>query len=364
MCKKLYWLVLFLFLLFIPNACSNSTLQTSPTIPSPEESIPDAHPAAADGTKTQQPTATPAVVHTITPAASGALEKTQEDTNSSSTATRKLALGDSFRLGIFERPFTAGDMNYVADTDLLEVSLSSDENFLYVVINLEENRTEDDHRDAYYGVEFDTDLDGRGDILLWAQANGASDWTTDGVSIFEDANQDVGGSRPVYSDSSQGDGYESVLFSPQQAGDPDSAWQRADGAQFHLAIKQGLIGTSGFFWKVWADNGLADPSLFDYNDSLSEAQAGSPSKGCSSFYPVDTLSQVDSTCWIAYNYRATGYEPGGCYRPPVAASAKKSGSHGSACPPCGTYEMSFDCCVACGSSYLWTGTGCRASGKK
>jgi hypothetical protein len=274
-----------------------------------------------------------------------------------------LALGDSFRLGVFERPFTAGDMDYVADTDLLKVSLSSDEHFYYVVVNLENIRDKADQPGAHYGVEFDTNLDGRGDILLWAQKSGASDWTTDGVSVLEDANQDVGGSNPVFADFSKGDGYESVLFSAQQAGDPDGAWQRTDGAEFHIAVKQELIGAPGFFWKAWADNGLADPSLFDYNDSLSEEQAGSPAKGSSAFYPLDELSQVDSTCWIAYNYKPTGFEAGGCYRPP-AAVAKKSGSRGSVCPACGTFKMSFDCCAACGAHYTWVGTGCQPAAVK
>jgi hypothetical protein len=273
-----------------------------------------------------------------------------------------LALGDSFRLGVFERPFTAGDMDYVADTDLLKVSLSSDEHFYYVVVNLENIGDKADQPGAHYGVEFDTDLDGRGDILLWAQKSGASDWTTDGVSVLEDANEDVGGSNPVFADFSKGDGYESVLFSAQQAGDPDGAWQRTDGAEFHIAVKKEFIGASGFFWKAWADNGLADPSLFDYNDSLSEERAGSPAKGSSAFYPLDELSQVDSTCWIAYNYKPTGFEPGGCYHPP-AAMAKKSGSRGSACPACGTFKMSFDCCAAC-AGYTWVGTGCQPAAVK
>ena len=358
MVKKIYWLILFSILILISNACSNSGMETSPAKLTPAASIP----AAAVGTETQQPMATPTVIHVITPAAAGASEKTQEDTDSSSTAGRKLALGDSLRLGIFERPFTAGDMHYVPETDLLKVSLYSDDNLYYVVVDLEDKGTEDGQPGAHYGVEFDTDLDGRGDILLWAQAGGASDWTTDGVSVLEDANGDVGGSNPVVADSSKGDGYETVLFSQQQAGDPDGAWQRTEGKQFHLAVKQELIGASGFFWKAWADNGLADPSLFDYNDSLNEEQAGSPCRGSSAFYPLDALSQVDSTCWIAYNHRATGFEPGGCYRPP-ASVARKSG-HGSVCPACGTFEMSFDCCVACGASYVWTGTGCRAVGKK
>ena len=232
MCKKICWIVLFSFLLLNSNACNNFALESSPTnLPSAEivqsalaegQPEPSVQLVAADGSGTQQSTATPAAVHTITPAAPGTPEGTKKDIDTSSNASRKMALGDSFRLGIFERPFTTGDMNYVADIDLLDASISSDENFLYFVLNFENNGIDVDHPDAHYGVEFDTDFDSRGDILLWVQANGAFDWSTDGVNVFEDANQDVGGSRPVMSDSSQGDGYESVLFSSIQMGDPDS----------------------------------------------------------------------------------------------------------------------------------------------
>jgi len=365
--KKFCLLILFSFLLFNSSACSNGALKSSPANPAPagtsQEAQNEEQPVAASNTETPQSNATPAAVHTITPAAPGAPEESKQDIDTSSTANRKLALGDSFRLGIFERPFTAGDMNYVEYTDLQEASISSDENFFYFVLDLENNGIDADHPGMHYGVEFDTDLDGRGDILLWAQESGNPDWTTDGVSVFEDANEDVGGSKPVMADPSRGDGYESLLFSPQQTGDPDSAWRRSDGRQIHLAVKKGLIGSSGFFWKVWADNGPADPSLFDYNDSFSEAQAGSPGNGSSAFYPVNALSQVDSTCWIAYNYRASGYEPGGCYIHPTAQPAKKAASHAPACPPCGTFEMSYDCCVACGYPYIWAG-GCMKMPEK
>lgn len=94
-------------------------------------------------------------------------------------------------------------------------------------------------------------------------------------------------------------------------------------------------------------------------DELTGRAAGAPA-----LRPCFFLRFLNQDVNCAFIYRATGYEPGGCYRPPAAASAKKSGSHAPACPPCGTYEMSFDCCVACGSSYVWTGTGCRTSGKK
>jgi hypothetical protein len=79
-----------------------------------------------------------------------------------------------------------------------------------------------------------------------------------------------------------------------------------------------LIDNHRFYWKAWADAGTADPTLFDYNDSVSESQAGSPSKN-SDFYPIGALNMMDSTCWIAYNLTPTGNELGGCVNAPAPA---------------------------------------------
>ena len=294
------------------------------------------------------------IQHATIPGNPGSPEVTKDEIDTSNTAGQKLALGDSFRLGNLERPFTEDVMDYYQENDLLEMKISKDDDFYYFVLEIVGPNKDTGILSAAYGVEFDTDLDGRGDVLLLAKGNSSAEWTIEGVSVYADSNEDVGGSSPVVPDTNDGNGYDQVLFSINDLNDPDAAWQKADGNEVLLAIKRSMVGGNRFFWKVWADSGLADPAKFDYNDSFSEEQAGSPVK-TGNFYPVGQLNLMDSTCWIAYNLEATGKEVGGCYQlqpTPIPEPTKPS------CPGCGTCAgLSQKCCNQC-VNCSWGGGGC------
>lgn len=301
--------------------------------------------------------ATQEIQHNLIPGNPGSPEVTKDEIDTSNTAGQKLALGDSYRLGNFERPFTAQTMDYYQENDLIEVKISKDDNFYYLVLDIAGPNKDTGILSATYGVEFDTDLDGRGDVLLFAKGNGSADWTIEGVAVYADTNNDVGGSRPVLPDTDDGDGYDQVLFSINDLNDPDGAWQKAAGDQVYLAVKRTLVGGNRFFWRAWADSGLADPAKFDYNDAFSEEQAGSPVK-TGNFYPVDQLNLMDSTCWIAYNYAASGKELGGCYQlqPTVVPPTQKPPTV-VPCPSQCTTNTIQRCCTCPG--WYWTSAGCR-----
>lgn len=300
------------------------------------------------------------VQHVKIPGNPGAAEVTKDEIDTSNTAGQKLALGDSFRLGSFERPFTEDEMDYYQENDLIEAKISKDDDFYYFVIEVGGPNKDSGMLSATYGVEFDTDKDGRGDVLLFAKGNGSAEWTIDGVAVYADSNNDVGGSRPVVPDTNDGDGYDQVLFSINDLNDPDGAWQKADGDEVYLAIKRSLAGGNRFFWRVWADSGLADPSKFDYNDAFSEEQAGSPIK-TSSLYPVGSLNLMDSTCWIAYNLEATGTELGGCYQLQPTAIPQPTKVPACNCRlPCSA--RSHECCESCGGGCIWSGGVCQYFG--
>jgi hypothetical protein len=282
-----------------------STVNAQPTA-QPEMPTASPQPPAA-------PTAT-SITHTKIPGNPGSPEVTKNDLNTSNLASSKDAVGDSYRLGNFERPFTQTVMDYSPEVDLLQVTLSKDPDFYIFNLMLDGPNPDKGVPTAHYAIEMDTDLDGRGDILLWALGNGQSSWTINDVMVLQDSNGDVGGSNPVLPDTNPGNGYETVLFSADKMTDPDAAWQRmASTSNIQLAIKTSLVGSPRFFFKAWADNGVANPAKFDYNDSYSEAQAGSPVK-TSSFYPVGQLYLLDSTCWIAFNFQPKGTEVGGCFQ--------------------------------------------------
>ncbi len=296
------------------------------------------------------------IEHETVPGNPGSPDQEKDEIDTSNTAGQKIALGDSFRLGNFERPFTMDVMDYKKENDLLEILLSEDNDFYIFSLEIV-GPGDNGFLSANYGIEFDSDLDGRGDVLLWAKGGSHPDWTIEDVMVLRDSNNDVGGSSPVVPDSRDGDGYDEVLFSAEVLDDPDAAWQRVDPNDsnvIQLAIKKGLIDSGRFFWKGWADSGLADPSRFDYNDSFSEEQAGSPNKN-SSLYPVGQLNLMDSTCWVAYDFEASGKELGGCYQ--LAPEPTKAPATQTPCSGTCNTGTSQRCCTCAG--WHWTADGCR-----
>ncbi len=273
-----------------------------------------------------EPTATREIVHSVFPGEPGWVSQWWLDANSSNTAAQKRAPGgDDLSQNLLERPFTADDMAYRPDVDLIRVELSHNPTFYYFSLHLSGVNPEANMATAFYGVEFDTSRDGRGDVLLWVKGDGNTEWSITDVLVFRDENNDVGGQRPVLADAPDGggNGYETLLFSPDHLDDPDAAWKRVDPSDptvIQLAIKKSLLGgASAFFWRAWADDGVKDPALFDYNDALTLAQAGSPISGQNN-YPLKELFLVDNTCRLAFGFEPSGNEPGVCLVPQPTAT--------------------------------------------
>ena len=257
-----------------------------------------------------------------------------DDVESSGTAAEKRApYGDSFDLNRFERPFLE-DMTYVPDLDVHRFGLSQDSDWYYVSILLIGN----DPNNALgidYGVELDQNLDGSGDFIIWAHPPYTSNWNTNTVQVFEDTNGDTGGSSVIRPENVfSGDGYETLFFDggSGQNDDPDLAWVRlGDGpdATIQFALKKSWAGNS-FMFGVVADAGLKDVSLYDYMDRFTPAEAGSPVRGKEE-YPLGYLYAVDNTCWEAYGFTATGYEPKIC--PPILQPVNKPDNKSNNAPP-------------------------------
>jgi hypothetical protein len=261
--------------------------------------------------------------HTTVPADVVPQGVTKDEIDTSLTEYMKMATGDSLRLGILERPFSETDMVYHPETDLMNITVSEDDNFYYFSIEVNDVDQTAGYPSANYAIEFDTDKDLKGDFLLWAQGDDSTDWNTNNVYVLQDANKDVGGTTAVLPDAGAGDGYETVLFSPDVMDDPDMAWKRIDpdmGNVVQLAIKKSVLEPGLFYWKAWADGNAIDAGQFDFNDFYSSAQAGSPDLN-SADYPVKQLNLIDSTCWSAYGFQAQEMT-GGCYKAPVQPKVK------------------------------------------
>jgi hypothetical protein len=240
------------------------------------------------------------------------------DVESSGTgAEGRAPYGDSYKINRFERPFLE-DMTYIPDLDIHKFGISQDEDWYYISIGLIGN----DPNNAVginYGVEIDLNADGFGDYMLWAHPPYTTSWDTGTVQVYEDSDHDSGGVSSKESDAVfNGNGYETLTFdggSPQNT-DPDLAWVRlleGQNATIQFAFKKSLSGSS-FVFGVVSDAGLRDVSRFDYSDHFKEADAGSPVRGKANF-PLGSLYAVDNTCWEAFGFKSTGYEPKVCTAP-------------------------------------------------
>lgn len=244
------------------------------------------------------------------------------DHDSSETAGRKHPPGgDRFTFGKFERPFNADTMEqYFPEIDIIDTFVFQDDDWVYGVIKLKDFDSQG-NLPGKYGVEFDLDLNGKGDVLVLVSQPASSNWSTEGVQVFQDSNQNVGGSKAVVSDyDTPGDGYEDLIFDEGTGDDPDLAWTRVtSGSVFlEIAIKRSALGEEGkFMLNMWAGTDDLNPSQFDINDLLTHEQAGAADPGFEYFYPIKGLSEIDNTCRLAVGFEPTGLEHGLCdiFRP-------------------------------------------------
>ena len=280
----------------------------------PEAEVPEETEAVTE--ETEAPTE---VTHTITPGEPGWVYKWFYDTDASKNANAGYVTGgDDFVANLYERPFTESEMDYRPDIDINKTEISSDNTFYYVTIFLN-GQNPNGGLQGIYGVEIDSDRDGRGDLLVIADNPTSTTWDIAGVSAYTDPNHDVGGSSIMRPDSGySGDGYENVVFSMDELNDPDAAWARVNlgsPPSVTLAFKKSLItGYSTFVWGVWAADSLLDPAMIDLHDHFTDTEAGSPYSAHSN-YPLAAINLVDNTCRETYGFDATSPIPGLCAQP-------------------------------------------------
>lgn len=273
-------------------------------------------------------TDTPVVVvqHQVFPI-SASVNKLFYDVESASTAPeRRAPFGDSYDINRLERPFLQ-DMTYVSDLDIDAFSLNKDTDWFYISLRLI-GKDPNNSLGIHYGVEFDKDLDGFGDIVLVATPPYHNEWKTESVKVYADQNHNSAGLSSARSDAPfSSDGYETLLFDGSLATnpDPDVAWVRINAdanATVQFAVKRSLIGNV-FMYGTFADAGLKDIQQLDYVDRFTEEEAGSPVIA-KKYYPLKALFAVDNTCQEAYGFKPSGYEPKLC--PYVIPATPKPGS--------------------------------------
>lgn len=250
--------------------------------------------------------------------------RTLEDSVSGYYAYEKKATqGDNFENGLYERPFTSEEMNYRPDLDITKVDFTSDESFFYFTIHLYGINPDGGGLRGAYIIEFDRTLTGRGDLLIWV-ANPVNNWTTEEVEIYGDVNRDVGGVKPVFSETGfNGTGYDLFIEMDQEK----NAFARLDpkySNAVQIAVSIPLVGQeSEFAWSVITEDWLLQPSQFDYNDGMDITTAGSPILGEN--YPLKGLYNLDNTCRFAYEVEESENIPGLCKIGIPPSGSKKPG---------------------------------------
>jgi len=302
-------------LLVVASACqgtgnaSNSSTPTSPTNP-PSSPVPTATSGSV------QTSDVPAVLPLT-------LLDQEGDVDSSSMATAKNEpSGDNFVQGLYERPFNANTMDtYFPYMDIVHIKGYKDDTWGYLVTTLA-GTDKNGQLPAQYAAELDLNKDGRGDWLIRASNPSSTTWSTQGVQAWTDPDGNVGGAVPMLADNqlSNGRGYYDLIFDQGKGNLPDGAWVRispSDPKTVQIAFKLSMVGSpSSFAMGAWAGANI-DPSMFDYNDHMTHAQAGDPNQGYPQVYPIKALAEIDNTCRLAVGFIPTSPVPGLCEVPQI-----------------------------------------------
>jgi hypothetical protein len=175
-------------------------------------------------------TNTPEVTHLMRPSDSPPRGQLIYDVESSGTAPEKRApYGDSHKINRFERPFLQ-DMTYIPDMDIVTFSISKDDDWYYISIELI-GEDPNNPLGIHYGAEIDLDSDGFADYLLWGSPLYETEWTTRNVQVAA-GNHDTGRSRGPVRRAFTGDG-RAMIFNGGAGRGPDLAWARIDVALPH-----------------------------------------------------------------------------------------------------------------------------------
>lgn len=296
-------------------ACNGSGSTTEVPVEQPPTELVTILDTPANSSQTESP-----IQHQVIPVALPQSRSGQAgDQDSSLTAEQKKSNGgDRFTLEQFERPFSPDPMDvYFPDLDIINTNVFQDDMWIYGTIKVVD-RSAVTIAPYRFAMQLDVQLDGRGDWLILALNPSSSDWTTDGVQVYFDANGDVGNLTPMASDKDAltGDGFEQMVFDQGKGDDADAAWVRIspdDSNTVEIAVKRSILGNPiAYLVNMWTGHGTLDPAMFDYSDHYTHDQAGAADPGFPLYYPIKAIYELDNSCRVAVGFQPTGKEPGLC----------------------------------------------------
>jgi len=228
---------------------------------------------------------------------------------------------DVWQANRFERPFNAVSQDeYYPDIDIQYAYLGRDADWYYLRFTLFDPQPGTEFLAGTYAIEMDLDVDGRGDLLVLVSEPGkdaGKKWSTQGVQIWADSNNDVGGRDPNSPEEGlTADGYDTLLFDQGVGDDPNGAWARAfmtGSAYVELAFKTDYLGGDiAFKWWVWAGYDSYSPDVFELHDFYSHEQAGDTNKGMD-FFPSNEIFAIDSSCANMWGASPNSSDPDYCF---------------------------------------------------
>lgn len=314
--KKVIWLMLVLVLI-IGSGCNPKPKETPLPAPTdPPAVITTDSPTAAEVTATQassevQITETlaptlPPVTHSLIPVEPNYLFS--QRINDCSTGDRVamqtktlIAIDcDQWPIGRLERPADQPNGNYLPALDIIQAQMGNSPRWVFGMIRLYQIASGNLPPALVAGFEIDTDLDSRGNMLIVATNLSSTEWTTDGVQVWQDQNLDVGGGKPHSPDGQEGDGYETLLFDSGSGSDPDLAWVRvnpADGAVIEFAFKPTYLPENmRFAW--WAITLLEEiqPAKMELLDSQSDQNSWLMDNTCGWIFNAQPSKTLINIC--------------------------------------------------------------------
>lgn len=317
--KRYFYSIIIMILL---HACATPATSTPSDV---------TEPVSENATQTQPPveliaSETPEknpVSHEVTPTEGVTDRATAHDNDNALSFDRRVVRsGDEFFRNRFERPFTANEMDYLPDLDIVNFSITSDDTFFYIMISFVGLNTDTESLTGSYAVEIDHNGDGRAEILIVARGPYSDDFSADHVTVYLDMNSDMGGSKVNRPDDYQSDGFETTIYDLSQnvypEDDPDLAWvrQTTDGSlpAVEIAYKKWIFDeeNESFMWSVDASGALIDPTRLYIHDFMTPEDAGAANSDDPN-YPIKSLAAFDNTCRVPLGITVLGNEPLGCF---------------------------------------------------
>jgi hypothetical protein len=313
--KRYFYLIIIMLLL---HACSTPATSTPIDVTEPVSEKATQTQPTVELIAPETPEKNP-VSHEMIPSEGITDRATAHDNDNALSFDKKVVRsGDEFFRNRFERPFTANDMEYLPDLDIVNFSITSDDTFFYVRISFVGLNADTQSLTGSYAVEIDRNGDGRAEMLLLAQGPYSDDFSADHISVYLDMNSDIGGAKINRPDDYESDGFETIIFDLSQdvypEDDPDLAWvrQTTDGSlpAVEIAYKKWIFsdGNESFMWSVDASGSLIDPSRLYMHDFITAEDAGAANSDDPN-YPIKSLSAFDNTCRVPLGITVTGNEP-------------------------------------------------------